>query len=122
MPAVGTLVLVYFLSIFAFANFEATLARLTESAFGMTDDDNFLVFAFIGFMLLLAGGAYRPLAKRLSETRLLAGGVGLMILGLATVGVVAWLMCGRGMDGAGDAAAGRGRLEVLFYAAAAVAV
>ncbi|MFM9196291.1 MAG: MFS transporter, partial [Planctomycetia bacterium] len=76
MPQVGALVLIYFLSIFSFANFEATLARLTESAFRMTDDGNFLVFAFIGLMLLIAGGLYRPLAKRLPETRLLTAGVG----------------------------------------------
>ena len=115
MPTVGTLVLVYFLSIFAFANFEATLARLTESAFGMNDDDNFLVFAFIGAMLMLAGGLYRPLAKRLPEVSLLAGGVGLMILGLSLVAFVAWAA-------SGGAAAGTGRLANLFYVAAAVAV
>jgi len=108
-------VLVYFLSIVAFANFEATLARLTESAFGMTDRQNFLVFAFIGFMLLIAGGAYRPLAKRLPETRLLGGGVALMMLGLAAIGGVAWaLRGGAGTDGPW--------LTAAFYAAAAVAV
>jgi MFS family permease len=115
MPTVGAIVLVYFLSIVAFANFEATLARLTESAFGMNDRQNFLVFAFIGFMLLLAGGAYRPLAKRLPETRLLGAGVVLMVLGLAAIGGVAWVL----RDGAGTA--GRG-LMTVFYAAAAVAV
>ena len=114
MPAVGGLVLVYFLAIFAFANFEATLARLTKSAFGMDDDGNFLVFAFIGFMLLLAGGGYRPLAKRFAETKLLAGGVGLMIVGLGLVGFVAWRVAGG--------AAGSGMLANLFYAAAAIAV
>ena len=113
MPAVGGLVLVYFLAIFAFANFEATLARFTKTAFGMDDDGNFLVFAFIGFMLLLAGGAYRPLAKRLSEGTLLAGGVSLMILGLGLVGGVAWAVF-RGAAG--------GVLENLFFAAAAIAV
>jgi MFS family permease len=118
LPTVGGLVLVYFLSIVAFANFEATLARLTESAFGMTDDDNFLVFAFIGFMLLLAGGGYRPLAKRLAETQLLAGGVGLMILGLAGVGLVAWTLCGRGTP----LTAADGWTKPLFYAASAIAV
>jgi MFS family permease len=118
MPSVGTLVLIYFLAIVAFANFEATLARLTESAFGMTDDDNFLVFAFIGFMLLLAGGGYRPLAKRLAETQLLAGGVGLMILGLAGVGLVAWTLCGRGTP----LTAADGWTKPLFYAASAIAV
>jgi MFS family permease len=65
-------------------------------------------------MLMLAGGMYRPLAKRLPETALLAGGVGLMILGLATVGAVAW--CTRAGPVAG------GPLATLFYAAAAVAV
>ena len=114
MPAVGTLVLVYFLSIFAFANFEATLARLTKSAFGMDDDGNFLVFAFIGFMLLLAGGSYRPLAKRLPETRLLAGGVVLMMLGLGALGGVAAAVYAGVVGGRG--------LMAVFYGAAALAV
>ena len=113
LPTVGALVVVYFLSIVAFANFEATLARLTKAAFGMDDDGNFLVFAFIGFMLLLAGGAYRPLAKRLPEARLLAGGVVLMLVGLAALGGVAWAARG---GSAGTA------LMAIFYAAAAVAV
>ncbi|NDC64859.1 MAG: MFS transporter, partial [Planctomycetia bacterium] len=102
------------LSIFAFANFEATLARLTESAFGMDDTDNFLVFAFIGLVLMLAGGLYRPLAKRLPETRLLVAGLSLMVVGLGCVGMVAWLVRGGGP-------AGRG-LGAVFHAAAAMAV
>jgi MFS family permease len=116
MPAVGALVLIYFLSIFAFANFEATLARLTKEAFGMTDDDNFLVFAFIGVVLMLAGGFYRPLAKRLPESRLLAAGIALMILGLGGMGAVAWLVHR-------DAATGISPiLEKIFYVVASVAV
>jgi DHA1 family tetracycline resistance protein-like MFS transporter len=115
MPQVGALVLIYFLSIFSFANFEATLARLTESAFRMSDDGNFLVFAFIGLMLMIAGGLYRPLAKRLPETRLLAAGIGLMILGLGGVGGVAWAV--HGGPPAND-----WLLEKLFYLASAVAV
>ena len=114
MPTVGGLVLTYFLSIFAFANFEATLARLTESAFGMNDDDNFLVFASIGIVLMVAGGLYRPLSKRLPETQLLSAGVAMMLLGLGALGVVAWMV-----HGGGPAAAG---LETVFYAAAAIAV
>jgi len=115
MPQVGVLVLIYFLSIFSFANFEATLARLTESAFQMTNDDNFLVFAFIGSTLMVAGGLYRPLAKRLPEIRLLAVGIVLMILGLAGVGGVAWAAHGQ------SAAAGW-PLERMFYGMAALAV
>jgi MFS family permease len=116
MPSIGALVLTYFLSIFAFANFEATLARLTEAAFGMNDTDNFLVFAFIGLMLMFAGGLYRPLAKRLPETRLLAAGIALMILGLAAVGTVAWFVHD------GPPAVAVGVLRNVFYAAAAVSV
>jgi DHA1 family tetracycline resistance protein-like MFS transporter len=117
MPTVGALVLVYFLSIVAFANFEATLARFTRAAFEMGNDENFLVFAFIGFVLMLAGGHYRPLAKRLPETQLLAGGVGLMILGLALVGGVAWLAQGRA-----PGASGMTMLERSFFAGSALAV
>jgi len=91
MPNVGRLVLVYFLAIFAFANFEATLAMLTKDAFGLTDRDNFLVFALVGFVLLFAGGMYRPLIKKRSEHALLRLGIGLMILGLGGLGVVAYL-------------------------------
>lgn len=115
MPQVGILVLIYFLAIFAFANFEATLARLTESAFKMANDDNFLVFAFIGLMLMIAGGLYRPLAKRLPETRLLAAGIALMTLGLGGVGLVAWAVH-AGPPGNGWP------LERLFYLASALAV
>jgi DHA1 family tetracycline resistance protein-like MFS transporter len=115
-PAVGTLVLVYFLSIVAFAGFESTLARLTRSAFGMNDNDNFLVFAFIGAMLLIAGGGYRPLAKRFPERRLLAAGVVLVLLGIGLLGVVAWWVYR-------DPAAGQaGAAKAIFYVAAAVAV
>ena len=89
MPTVGALILIYFLAIFAFANFEATLALLTESAFDMTDEDNFLVFAYVGAVLMVAGGAYRGFAKRKPESRLLIRGVCGMILGLGGVGVVA---------------------------------
>ena len=90
MPTVGTLVLIYFLVIFAFANFEATLALFTGSAFGLSNEDNFLVFAFVGAVLMVAGGCYRPLAKKRAEVRLLTVGVGLMILGLGGLAVVAW--------------------------------
>ena len=116
IPAVGALVLIYFLSIFSFANFEATLARLTEEAFGMSDDDNFLVFAGIGLVLMLAGGSYRPLAKRVPETRLLTVGLLLMTAGLAAVAVVAWIV--HSSAGAPAPAWVRG----LFYAAAALSV
>lgn len=91
MPTVGPLVLIYFLAIFGFANLEATLALLTTTAFGYDDKQNFLVFAAVGFILMVAqGGLYRPLVGRWKEGRMMTVGVGMMFLGLGTLGVVAW--------------------------------
>ena len=118
LPTIGALVLIYFLAIFSFANFEATLARLTDQAFGMTDDDNFLVFAGIGAVLMLAGGSYRPLAKRVAEPRLLAAGLTLMVAGLSGVALVAWGVHARGVAGAGAPAG----MRLAFYLASALAV
>jgi DHA1 family tetracycline resistance protein-like MFS transporter len=117
MPMIGGLVLIYFLTIFAMAGFESTLALLTKAAFGMGDDANFLVFASIGFVLMLAGGGYRPLAKRLPERRLLGAGVLLMLLGLAAVGGIAWALSGREPD-----VVAASLWPSAFYAAASVAV
>jgi hypothetical protein len=117
MPMIGGLVLIYFLTIFSMAGFESTLALLTKAAFGMGDDANFLVFASIGFVLMLAGGGYRPLAKRLPERRLLGAGVLLMLLGLAAVGGIAWALSGREPD-----VVAASLWPSAFYAAASVAV
>ena len=119
MPTVGTLILIYFLAIFAFANFEATLALLTKSAFGMSDDDNFLVFATVGFVLLFAGGSYRPMLKRYTEAKLLKVGVVLMIVGLAGLGGVAF---GSMMQSATNAKVEIPGLKVYFYIAMSLAV
>ncbi len=94
MPTVGALVLIYFLVIFAFAQFEATLAVFTEAVFQMTDEDNFLVFAMVGGVLTLAGGMYRPMTKKHSETKLLQFGVGCMMLGLGGLAAVAFAASG----------------------------
>ena len=118
LPAVGALVLIYFLSIFAFANFEATLALFTKEGFGMSDDGNFLMFAGIGAVLMVAGGLYRPLAKRLSETRLLGTGLVVLVVGMAAIGVDAWLVHRDIVAGQAVSAP----LRWLFYAASAAAV
>jgi DHA1 family tetracycline resistance protein-like MFS transporter len=113
LPTIGTLIFIYFLAIFAFAQFEATLALLTDVAFGMSVEDNLLVFATVGAVLMVAGGMYRPLAKRGAEQKLLRTGVVLMILGLAGLAGVAL--------GAADPSRG-GWLTAVFYIAMSVAV
>ncbi|MBX9584711.1 MAG: MFS transporter [Gemmataceae bacterium] len=111
-PTVGALVLVYFLVIFAFANFEGTLSLFTAATFGLADRDNFLIFAYIGAVLMLAQGViYRRLVGKLSEEALMTAGVGLLVVGLAGVAAVAYL---------GDA--DRGLAYPLFFATTALAV
>jgi MFS family permease len=72
------------------AQFEATVALLTDALFGMSVEDNFLVFALMGAVLMVAGGAYRPLARKGTEQKLLRMGVVLMIVGLAGLAGVAF--------------------------------
>ena len=115
-PIIGPLIVIYFLAIFGFANFEATLAQFTKAAFNMDDRGNFLVFAFVGFVLMVAqGGLYRPLVGRWKEERMMSIGVALMLLGLGALGVVAY---GTSHLFQGLAAA----VEPMFYIALAIAV
>ncbi len=114
MPTVGALVLIYFLAIFAFANFEGTLSMFTAAAFNLQDKANFLIFAYVGLILMIAqGGFYRRLVGKISEERLLRSGVAMMFLGLAGLGTVAALV---GRDG------NTSELRVGFYSALACAV
>ena len=77
-----------FLTTFAFAQFETTLALVTK-ALGMAERGNFLVFAYLGFTLMLCQGfIVRRLLPRIGERRMaLSGGV-LLVLGLGLAGWV----------------------------------
>jgi DHA1 family tetracycline resistance protein-like MFS transporter len=117
-PAVGPLVLIYFLAIFSFAVFEGTLSLFTQEVFKFDDRANFLTFAYIGFVLMLAqGGVYRRLAGKVTDLKLLAAGVVMMIIGLGGVGGVA--LAASLMTGSEDAIAG---LKPVSFLIAAVAV
>jgi DHA1 family tetracycline resistance protein-like MFS transporter len=117
MPTVGALVLIYFLAIFGFANFEATLAVFTDKAFKLDNKDNLLVFAYVGFVLMIAqGGFYRRFAVKKSEEKLLKAGVAMMFAGLGGLMAVAWF-ASRDPTSATDIG-----LKVGFYLALACAV
>jgi MFS family permease len=92
-PTIGLLVLTFFLSTLAFASFEPTLALLTKDLLGYGEDENFLVFAYVGFVLMLAqGGLYQMLARRgMPEIRFMEVGAVGMGLGLGSLGVVSAL-------------------------------
>ncbi len=94
-PTVGILVLTFFLATFGFAKFESTLSLLTKEIKsasrpdGYTDQDNFWIFTYVGFVFLLAAGYSRQLLKKLPEIKLMRLGVGSMFLGLAGLTAVA---------------------------------
>ncbi|MBI1309740.1 MFS transporter [bacterium] len=85
--ATATVLLSMFLTTFAFAQFESTLSLLT-GALGESDRDNFLIFAYVGFVLTIAqGGIVRRLAKKMPAARLAAGGTLIMVAGLLLIGL-----------------------------------
>jgi DHA1 family tetracycline resistance protein-like MFS transporter len=118
LPAIGPLILIYFLAIFAFANFEGTLSRFTEKVFHYGVKENSLVFAGVGFVLVVAqGGFYRRFAGKVSEVILMRIGLVLMTLGLGGLGLVAFFA--HQIAETGTTA---GQFQWVMFAAAAVAV
>ncbi|MCA9039144.1 MAG: MFS transporter [Planctomycetaceae bacterium] len=88
-PAIGLILLTIFLATFAFAQLESTMALLTQH-FGMSDEDNFLIFAYIGVLLLLSQGLLiRRLLPKVGEKRMALAGVLLMISGLIAIAAIA---------------------------------
>jgi hypothetical protein len=88
-PAIGPVVLTFFLATLGFACFEVTLALFLQDTLGFHKKYSYLVFAYIGFVLMLTQGYfYRRAAKKLSEPALMVIGIVCMALGLAGLCVV----------------------------------
>jgi DHA1 family tetracycline resistance protein-like MFS transporter len=91
-PTVGLLVIIFFLATFGFGQFEATLALLNKDNLQLSQRNNFLIFAYVGLVLMLIQGfAYRRLARRLHEETFIAMGILLMGLGVAGLGGATWM-------------------------------
>jgi MFS family permease len=101
-PSVGSLILSFFLATVAFGGLESTLALVnkalwlgdakldTEPGDTATERGNFLIFAYVGFVLLFVQGfVYRRLVPRVGEMRFMRAGLILMAAGF--VGAVAVL-------------------------------
>lgn len=115
LPGVGPLILIYFLAIFAFSNFEGVLARFTKEVFGYGVKQNSLVFAGVGCVLMIAqGGFYRRFAGKISETVLLRVGLVMMTFGLGGLGAVAFYAFQLGEMA--------GQFQWVMFSAAGVAV
>jgi MFS family permease len=90
-PAIGPVILTFFLATLGFASFEVTLALLNKDSLELTERDNFLIFAYVGLVLMLTQGfLYRRLAKKLSEPTFIAIGLTLMSAGVLSLGGVSW--------------------------------
>jgi DHA1 family tetracycline resistance protein-like MFS transporter len=94
-PSLGPIVLIFFLATLGFGGFEPTLALLIKDTLHLDEQNSFLVFAYVGFVLVMTQGfLYRRLANRLSEVTFMALGISLMALGLAMLGGVTWMGSG----------------------------
>jgi MFS transporter, DHA1 family, tetracycline resistance protein len=105
-PTVGSLIVTFFLATFAFGSLEATLslfnrtlllpsaaaaAEVTPDSERGLDQQNFLIFAYVGFNLMLVQGViYRPLAKRVSEMVFLRVGLAILAAGMICACAAAW--------------------------------
>jgi MFS family permease len=90
--AVGPVILTFFLGTLGFGAFEVTLALLLKDAINFNARYSFLIFAFIGLVLLLTQGfLYRRLARRLSEVTFVVLGILFMAAGVAGLGALSWL-------------------------------
>jgi MFS family permease len=110
---VGFLYLLTFLVTYAFANLEGTFTFYLKQHFHFHNSIAVAggVFAYIGFIIvLIQGGAIRPLVKRYGEANLIVTGVGLMALGfllfplapllsLLLIGPMLLLSVGNGFNG-----------------------
>jgi MFS family permease len=100
-PAIAPVVLVFFLVSVGFAAFEVTLALLNRDALRLAERDNFLVFAYVGFVLLATqGGLNQVLMKKFDEVTMMTLGLSLLGLGVGSLGGVAYL-AGQGGEGFG---------------------
>ncbi len=98
-PSVGLLIFTFFLATWAFGGLESTLALMNKVLLNpdadprmlkTTERNSFLIFAYVGFVLMLVQGfIYRRLVGRLGELLFLRLGAVLMMVGLfAVVGLV----------------------------------
>lgn len=112
--AIGPVILTFFIASLGFGAFEVTLAMFLRDNFGFDEDKSFLIFAYVGFILMLTQGfLYRRLATRWSEVTLMAIGIGFMALGVALMGGIT-LAVAEGYSGTG--------LNVALFTALTAAV
>lgn len=85
-PPLRGMMVLFFLVMFCFSVFEATLALYCLRRLRFDEHRTSLLFVFVGVVLaVVQGGLLGRLIRRFGERRLILGGIGLMALGLAAL-------------------------------------
>jgi multidrug resistance protein len=80
------LMLLFFLVMFCFSLFEATLALYCQRIFGFDEHRTSLLFVYVGIVLaVVQGGLLGRLIRAFGERQLILGGIALMAVGLAVL-------------------------------------
>lgn len=88
-PHVGMILGTIFITTFAFGQFETTLSLLTKNL-GMSQQDNFFAYAYIGLILTISQGfLVRRMAPKIGDYRMSLFGVVTMTAGLLALAWVA---------------------------------
>ncbi|MBX9654772.1 MFS transporter [bacterium] len=82
MPGVASLIAVFFLATFSFAVFETTIALFAKRVFDLDLKHNFYLFAYFGFLLVMAQGGVRSFSKRMSPESIGFTGTVLLLIGM----------------------------------------
>jgi MFS transporter, DHA1 family, tetracycline resistance protein len=89
-PVLGLLILLFFVTVSAFAGMETTFALWANSSFGWGPEQVGWIFFYVGIVLAaLQGGAIGRLSRRFGEARLVTAGafiIGIGLLGLGFAG------------------------------------
>ncbi len=86
-PTLSIILLSVFITTFGFAQFESTLSLLTRE-FGYSQQWNFLLYAYVGFVLSMGQGMLvRRFLPRIGEYRMALTGVALMTTGFVLIGL-----------------------------------
>ncbi len=89
-PAIGPVILTFFMASLGFGAFEVTLSLFLKDVFDLGERQSFLFFAYIGFALMLTQGLYRGMASRASEVTFMAIGIFFMALGVGMQGAICY--------------------------------
>jgi DHA1 family tetracycline resistance protein-like MFS transporter len=88
-PLVGPCLVMVFLTIFAFANFETTFAQFAKLRFAFTTSSIAWLFAYAGVLgAVVQGGLVGRLSKRFGEARLIVAGTLLSFVALGVLPAV----------------------------------